>query len=152
METTHDIICQLQHLCTVLAKQSDQALQERLGIGFSQYKILRVLQDHPRILQRQIAEMLGQTEASISRQAVLMADSGLLQIVVSPKNRRQHLAVPTAKGSRLAEEAARVLDESHEFMYRNLGDKNQQQLCYALLKMHNYACQPGKTGACRPMP
>lgn len=149
METTHDISNQLQHLCTVLAKQSDQALQERLGIGFSQYKILRVLEDRPKIRQRQIAEVLGQTEASISRQVGIMTDNGLLRITVSPKNRREHLTIPTPKGLRLAEEASRVLDESHEFMFRNLGDKSQQQLCETLSKMHDYTCQPGKTGACR---
>lgn len=148
METAHDIGNQLQHLCTVLAKQSDQALQERLNIGISQYKILRVLQDHPMIRQIQIAGWLGQTEASISRQVGLMADNGLLIITVSPKNRREHLAVPTTKGLRVAKEASSVLDFSHKDMFKKLGGKRQQQLCEALIQMHGYICQQGKKGAC----
>ncbi|HSX23988.1 MAG TPA: MarR family winged helix-turn-helix transcriptional regulator, partial [Candidatus Saccharimonadales bacterium] len=72
MGPTNNIGYLLQHLSGVLAKQSDQALQERLGIGFSQFKILRVLQHSPQTQQRQIAEWIGKTEASISRQIKLM--------------------------------------------------------------------------------
>lgn len=55
MDTYHDFSFQLQHLCAVLAKQSDPTLGEGFGIGFAQYKILRVLHDHPKIRPRQIA-------------------------------------------------------------------------------------------------
>ncbi len=138
----------LQHLSGVLAKQSDQALQERLGIGFSQYKILRVLQHSPHTQQREIAEWLGQTEASISRQIKLMIDKGLLVSVVSPKNRREHLTTPTVKGVRMTEEAVSVLNSTHSEMFNDIGEKQQKQLLSTLSDMHHHACQSGKIGAC----
>lgn len=138
----------LQHLSSVLAKQSDQALQERLGIGFSQFKILRVLQHSPRTQQRQIAQWLGQTEASISRQIKLMIQKGLLVTAVSPKNRREHITTPTTKGIRMTEESINVLNATHSTMFSDMGDKQQKQLLEILTHMHHTACQPGKIGAC----
>lgn len=148
MGPTNNIGYLLQHLSGVLAKQNDQALQERLGIGFSQFKILRVLQSNPHTQQRQIAEWLGQTEASISRQIRLMIDKGLLQTTISPKNRREHLTTPTTKGLRMTEEAINVLNGCHREMFEHLNEKQQQQLLAALAGMHKDACQPGRVGAC----
>lgn len=148
MGPTNNIGYLLQHLSSVLAKQSDQALQERLGIGFSQFKILRVLQHSPHTQQRQIAEWLGQTEASISRQIKLMIDKNLLHTTISPKNRREHLTTPTAKGVRMTEEAINVLNATHASMFAEMGEKHQQQLLDVLSHMHQFACQSGKIGAC----
>ena len=146
--STRNIGYLLQHLSGVLAKQSEQALQERLGIGFSQFKILMVLQYSPQSQQRQIADSLGQTEASISRQVGLMIDNGLLVTNISPRNRREHLTSITAKGVRLAEESLNVLNSCHAAMFESLGEKRQAQLLEILSQMHQHACQPGKIGAC----
>lgn len=148
MGPTNNIGYLLQHLADVLAKQSDQALQERLGIGFSQFKILRVLQNNPHIQQRQIAEWLGQTEASISRQIKLMLEKGLLATTKNPHNRREHLTTPTAKGVRLTEESLNVLNITHQDMFTDLGEKHQQQLLDILAHIHQFTCQPGRIGAC----
>lgn len=148
MSPTNNIGYLLQHLSSVLAKQSDQALQERLGIGFSQFKILRVLEHSPHTQQRQIAEWLGQTEASISRQIKLMIQKGLLQTTISPKNRREHLTSPTTKGMRMTEEAINVLNATHSDMFAEIGAKQQQQLLDILSNMHQFTCQTGKIGAC----
>lgn len=145
---TNDIGFLLLHLAFTMARQNDQILQERLGIGFSQFKILMVLQMNPYIQQKDIAEALGQTEASISRQIKLMHDRGLLQSTVSPENRRRHITTPTAKGSRLNDEAMNILNDYHAPMFENLSAKQQQQLLEILAQMHQTICQAGKTGAC----
>lgn len=149
MDITNNPGYLLQHLSAVLAKQSDQTLQERLGIGFSQFKILMVLVDHPHSHQRHIAERLGQTQASISRQVGIMHDKGLLNTVISPKNRREHLTTITPKGQRLAEAATSALNSTHASTFDSLGDKQQAKLLEILSSMHQHTCQPGKTGACR---
>ena len=145
---TNNIGFLLLHLAFTMARQNDQILQERLGIGFSQFKILMVLQMNPHIQQKDIAEALGQTEASISRQIKLMIDKGLLQSSVSPQNRREHITTTTAKGSRLAEESMRVLNNYHSPMYERLSEKQRIHLTEILANMHECVCQNGKTGAC----
>jgi len=137
---TNNIGFLLQHLSFVLARQSDQVLQEQLGIGFSQFKILMALQWHPDIQQKQIAERLGQTEASISRQIKLLQDQGLLTANVNPQNRREHLTRPTTRGERFTDKAMEVLNNYHAPMFARLSDKQQQQLQEILGVMHDHAC------------
>ena len=138
----------LQHVCYILSKQADQVLQEQLGIGISQFKILRVLQFSPLTRQRQIADWLGQTEASISRQIKLMIDKGLLEVTISPKNRREHLTTPTAKGLRITEEALKLLDRDQAQMYKDVGDKKLLQLVDTLKQMHEHICPSGALASC----
>ena len=130
----------LQHLAFVLARHSDQVLQEQLGIGFSQFKILTVLQWNPAVQQRQIAERLGQTEASISRQIKLLQRQGLLTSIASPNNRREHITRTTPKGERLTDKALEVLNKYHAPMFARLNAKQHQQLREILSIMHDHAC------------
>ena len=148
MHSTNNLGYLLQHLAFVMARQNDQVLQERLGIGFSQFKILMILERSPHIQQKDIADALGQTEASISRQIKLMHEKGLLRTVIDTENRRRHLTTPTPKGSRLAEAASTALNNYHGPVFDRLGDKQQQQLLDYLAEMHKSICQAGKTGAC----
>lgn len=130
----------LQHVTTLMSKQSEQVLQERLGIGFSQFKILRVLQSNPHIKQREIASNLGQTEASISRQVKLMLDEGLLHSTISPKNRREHITVPSAKGVKLTEAAMDALAQYHTPTFAALSEKQREQLREILETIHGRIC------------
>jgi DNA-binding MarR family transcriptional regulator len=149
MESSQQAGYLLYHLAFVLGRQSDQVLQERFGIGFSQFKILMLLQRNPHVQQRYIAEGLGQTEASISRQIKLMHDKGLLRTDISPHNRREHITTLTAKGQQLNEEALAVLNAYHAPVFEGLSEKQQLQLAESLRIMHGKVCQPGRTGACQ---
>jgi DNA-binding MarR family transcriptional regulator len=116
----------LQHVSFLLAKQSEQVLQEQLGIGLSQLRILRALQNNPRMKQRQIANELGQTEASISRQVKLMIEQNLLHVIVNPLSRREHLTQVTSKGAKLTDAALQSLAKYHAPMFEGLSEKQQQ--------------------------
>jgi len=140
MQPTNNIGYLIQHLAFTLARQSDQVLQERLGIGFSQFKILMVLKWKANVQQKQIADNLGQTEASISRQIKLLHEQGLLASHKSPENKRQHLAVLTSKGERLINEALDVLNSYHAPVFARLSEKQTSQLLETLSIMHEEAC------------
>src|SRR6266545_1497160 len=102
----------LEHTASIIHRQSDQVLQERLGIGLSQFKILMMLQWRPHT-QRELADSLGQTEASISRQIKLLVEKGMLTVTVNPQNRREHRTTPTAKGIKVGQAAQEVMAEYH---------------------------------------
>ncbi|HEY8998759.1 MAG TPA: MarR family winged helix-turn-helix transcriptional regulator [Candidatus Saccharimonadales bacterium] len=138
----------LEHVPSVLMRQSDQTLQEQLGIGMSQLRILVLLQKQPELLQNQIAEHLGQTEASISRQMRIMHEKGLLTRRVDPNNRRAHLTEPTPKGLKLAEAANAALLRHTTPTLAALNDKQQKQLVEMLRLMHDAVCAPGKITSC----
>jgi DNA-binding MarR family transcriptional regulator len=148
MELDSSIEYLLQHVSFVMGRQLDQVLQEQLGIGTSQYKILRVLQEQPHIQQRKLAEHLGQTEASISRQIKIMLEKGLLNASVNPENKREHITVPTPRGEKLAS-AARDVTQKHAWpAFAALNDKQKRQLIDMLKQIHAWTCQPGKLTSC----
>lgn len=148
MRPTNNLGYLLNHLAFVLSRQSDQVLQERLGIGFSQFKIMMVLRENPHIQQRVIADRLGQTEASISRQIKLLHDQSLLQTVKRPENRREHITTLTSKGERFTDEAMDVLNTYHSPVFSNLSAKQQAATIEALRLMHQVACETDRPGGC----
>jgi DNA-binding MarR family transcriptional regulator len=148
MKPTNHIGYLLQHISFSLARQSDQILQEQLGFGLSQFKIMMVLQWNPSVQQRHIADSLGQTEASISRQIKLMHEQGLLQTTISPQNRREHITTLTAKGVRMTDEALKVLARYHAPTFAALSEKQQNQLIEILKLLHGGVCKGDKPGRC----
>lgn len=148
MESTLAIPYLLQHTAAMMLRQSDQVLQERLGIGMSQLRILTMLEHQPNAQQRKLADLLGQTEASISRQIKLMAEKGYLTVAVSPKSRREHITVPTPKGVKITEAAKEVLAAHNQPLTDLLGAKQQKMLYEMLTDIHGYTCVLGKPFAC----
>ncbi len=128
------------HISFVLARQSDQVLQEQLGIGFSQFKILLILEQANGLPQKQIAVKLGQTEASISRQIKLLQENGMLSSQVSPTNRREHITALTPKGVKVTEKAMEILNNYHQPIFNKLSERQQAQLRELLTAMHQATC------------
>jgi DNA-binding MarR family transcriptional regulator len=118
----------LHQLSATFGRESDQILQEQLGIGLSQYKILETLVENSVMQQRYIAVQLGQTEASISRQINLLERKGLIESMRNPVNRREHITTLTARGERLTEAAEKVLTIHQSSSLTRLSLKQQAQL------------------------
>jgi DNA-binding MarR family transcriptional regulator len=148
MGPTTNLSYLLQHISEVLAKQYDQVLQEQLGIGLSQYKLLMVLEWNPRVQQLTIANSLGQTEASISRQIKLLKGKGLLMSKKDPTNRRRHITAPTPLGMQVTEAATAIMRRSFGPEFARLGEDQLFQLIATLQSLHQIVCRPGKLGAC----
>jgi DNA-binding MarR family transcriptional regulator len=148
MGPTNNLTYLVQHLAAIIGKQSEQVLQEQLGIGHSQFKILMVLEWNPRVPQRSIADSLGQTEASISRQIKVLTNKGLLVSKRDPQNRRKHITAPTPLGMQVTEAAENILRRSFGPEFGGLGEDQLMQLITGLQKLHAIVCKPGKPGAC----
>lgn len=148
MESGIGLAYLLQHTATMMVRQSDQMLQERLGIGMSQLRILMMLQHEPNVRQRKLADRLGQTEASISRQIKLLQEKSLLAIRINPHSRREHLTVPTPKGVKLTQAALEVINQYNAPVIEKLSSKQQTQVAAVLTAMHGYICAPGRPYAC----
>jgi DNA-binding MarR family transcriptional regulator len=148
MGPTNNLVYLVQHLSSVIAKQADQVLQEQLGIGLSQFKILMVLEWNPRVQQKVIADSLGQTEASISRQIKLLETKGLLVARPDPQNRRKHITAPTTLGMQITEAATGIIRRSFGPEFAGMGDDRIMQLITGLQQLHRQVCRPGQPGAC----
>ena len=138
----------LQHVSSVIDRQLDQILQEQLGIGQSQAKIMQILRTQQQVTQRRLADNLGQTEASISRQIKILLNGGFLTSQTNPKSRREHSIVLTAKGIKISDAVQSVIDRYVRSLFETLTDKEQKQLTETLVRVHAATCQPGKLTAC----
>lgn len=127
----------LHHLSTTLDRQSDELLQQRLQIGFSQFKIMLALESKEGVTQKEIARKLGQTEASVSRQIKLMQHMRLLTSTVNPDNRRERYVVLTTEGAQVLREATTLLNKQFARMFDQLSKAQQQGLYYALTALDN---------------
>jgi DNA-binding MarR family transcriptional regulator len=148
MGPTNNLTYLMQHISAVVGKQADQMLLEQLGIGFSQYKILMVLEWNPRVQQRIIAESLGQTEASVSRQIKLLQGRNLLVAKPDPQNRRKHITAPTTLGMQVTEAATAIIRRNFGPEFARLGEDQLLNLIAGLQRLHAIVCRPGKLGAC----
>jgi DNA-binding MarR family transcriptional regulator len=148
MGPTNNLSYIIHHLAAVMGKQSDQVLQEQLGIGLSQFKILMVLEWNPRVQQKAVADSLGQTEASVSRQIKLLKAKGLLISRTDPNNKRKHITAPTPLGMQVTEAASNIMRRSFGPEFASLGEDQIMQLVSGLQKLHTIVCRPGKLGAC----
>lgn len=136
----------LHHLGFVMDRQSDLLLQERLGIGFSQFKILMALKWHQGVQQRHIAGKLGQTEASVSRQIKLLKDAGYLSVKPHHLNRREHVTALTAKGEVAIDKAMKALNDFHAPIFEHFTPSQQQTLRELLQSLHQQMCSRDKPG------
>jgi len=143
-----DILSLLQHIAATVHRQADQTMQERLGIGIAQFRLLATLQEQPHVQQRFLADSLGQTEASISRQVKLLQVRGLLGVQVDSRNKRRHIMVLSAKGIKFTDAAREIADAYSAPVLGRLGDKEQEQLAQMLQHLHMQCCREGKPYAC----
>lgn len=147
MHPTNTIGYMINHLAFMLSRQSDQLLQDSLDIGFSQFKILMILQWAPNVKQKHIAEKLGQTEASVSRQIKLLSDYGLLETKQHPTSRRENITTLTRKGEKTASKAVELLNSHFAPVFEGLGETQFTALQTGLSALHDELCeQDGVTG------
>jgi len=125
----------LHRTAFLLDRHIDQVLLERLGIGYSQLRLLLVLQERDGIAQGAIASELHQTEASISRQIKLIAEKRLVIVRRSRTNRREHLIFLTGKGEDIAEQAVRYVNDYLQPKVGLMSGKDQEHLRQLLQRL-----------------
>lgn len=146
MESNNSLGLTLHHLSFMLDRQSDLFLQDRFGIGFSQFKILIALSHRPNVQQLEIAEFLGQTQSSVSRQIQVLVEGGLINSRRESNDRRQRVTQLTPKGEKLARVATAELENHFAPMFKTLSEKKQAELADMLDVMRDYVSSNIKYG------
>jgi DNA-binding MarR family transcriptional regulator len=149
MNPTNAISYLLGHTATIMNRQSDQVLQEQLGIGMSQFRLLMILlQRKHGVQQRTLADYLGQTEASVSRQIKLLLEKGMVAVEVNPDNRREHITIATAKGEKVWQAGQETLAQYHKPAFDHLDEGQRKRLDELLRILHLHYCQEGTPYVC----
>ena len=101
-------------LVTMTEAAFDRRLRAELGISQTLFLVLSVVQVEPgRFNQREVADYLGTTSATVSRQLDIGAQAGYLTVAVSANSRRENTVTLTRAGEEIvAKGDAIVLEES----------------------------------------
>ena len=127
----------LHHMSFTIDGDMNQLLEERLGIGISQQKILHVLHERSAVAQNVIAVALGQTESSISRQVDYMLQKGWIDQKRDTNDKRRQLTILTLKGHTLYQEAKKLEQKYFQDLLRDMSGKDAVKLQELLELAHS---------------
>jgi DNA-binding MarR family transcriptional regulator len=119
-----------------MERLSEQVLFDEYGLGFSQFKVLYVVQDFGEIVQKDIAFALGQSEPSITRQVKLLSAAGYVTVRKGEDDKKKRIISLTAKGQRFMGEALARLNSHYEPILGSLSMRDQEQLLGQLQLLH----------------
>jgi DNA-binding MarR family transcriptional regulator len=116
----------------LIDKLASQVLEERTSITLSQFMLLMVLKEKGTICQRESADMLGLTQAAISRQLIGLNKKRFIKRKIDPKNRRAHTLVLTSEGRLCLTKALKALTEFFESYFKELDQSQRKSLLESL--------------------
>lgn len=149
MSEEKQTVALLLHIADMLSRRTDQVLQERLGMSLAQYKVLQQIAARPGITQRQVADLLFQTEAAVSRQVGLLCSKDLLILKVNKANRRERNLYTAAKAGKLLDAAREASQAIEHKMLRAIPDKMLKHTAEVHQSIHQELC---KAPACLHIP
>jgi len=127
----------LHKIGSMMERSSDQVLFKEFGVGYSQFKIMFALSHHSGAQQKEIAEFLGQTEASISRQIKLLKQAHFVSMELGSDDKKKHHISLTGKGQQLLRDALAKLNLHYEPILSILSEHDQQQMTRQLAMIHD---------------
>lgn len=117
---------QIHKLAFLLEKRADEGLKSQLDIGFAQYKVLEAINQNMLAKQNDVARMLDQTEASISRQIKILQKKGLIKVSEVEGNKRARELSLTVIGDEMVSQAEQVLDVAQAQIIGGLSYQEQR--------------------------
>lgn len=88
--------------------------RDGLGISLAQFMVLSIVDAHPgEFNQQSVADLLGLTKGTVSRQIENASKAGLLTAEVSPASRREKVVALTAAGTDIVRKGDELLAVSN---------------------------------------
>lgn len=117
---------QIHQLAFLLEKRADESLRTQLDIGFAQYKVLEAINQNMLAKQNVVAQLLDQTEASISRQIKILHKKGLIKVSAVMGNKRAKELSLTVVGDEIVRQAEDILDVTQSQIIGGLSYQEQR--------------------------
>ncbi|MDD2427174.1 MAG: MarR family winged helix-turn-helix transcriptional regulator [Eubacteriales bacterium] len=108
----------------------------RYGLYVGQPRILRLIHDYPGSTQKQIADRLFVSGASLSTSIKRLQKAQLVEQRQSETDRRRRELYLTPAGERAKENCSRDLRQLHRSMLGDLDQNQVEELLTSLLKIH----------------
>ena len=112
----------IRRVAGLMDRQGEALFRRELGISLAQFLVLSVVDAHPGPLSQQaIADRVGLTKGSVSRQIDHAVAAGLMTVRVAAHTRRENAVALTEAGTALVRRGDALSDTSRGAMLRALG-------------------------------
>jgi DNA-binding MarR family transcriptional regulator len=123
----------IRRVAAVMDRQGDALCHRELGISLAQFLVLSVVDAYPGPLSQQaIADRLGLTKGTVSRQIDAAAAAGLMSVQVAPHTRRENAVALTKAGTALVRRGDALMQGSRTAMLGALATADLQAVLGAL--------------------
>jgi DNA-binding MarR family transcriptional regulator len=93
----------------LMDRTGDALFRSELGVSLTQFLILSTIDAHPgAINQQSLADLIGVTKGTVSRQIDIAASTGLLTSTSSPTSRRENVVALTEAGTALVRRGEKI--------------------------------------------
>jgi DNA-binding MarR family transcriptional regulator len=111
----------VRRVASLYDKLGEALFRRRLGISLAQFLVLSVVDAHPGMINQQaIADRLGLTKGTVSRQIDNAVAAGLMTVGTSPHSRREHVIALTTEGTALVRHGDDLFAEARRSGLSNL--------------------------------
>lgn len=105
----------VRRAAAVSERQGEALFRAELGISLPQFLVLSVIDAHPGALnQQRVAERLGLTKGTVSRQLEQAVGAGLVRVSPSAVSRRENVVELTEAGNALVRRGDAVFAEAQQ--------------------------------------
>ena len=107
----------IRRVAGLMDRQGEALFRRELGISLAQFLVLSVVDAHPGPLSQQaIADRVGLTKGTVSRQIDHAAAAGLMTVRVASHTRREHAVALTEEGTALVRRGDALTQTSRDTM------------------------------------
>ncbi len=103
----------IRRVAGIMDRQGDALFRREIGVSLAQFLVLSVVDAYPGPLSQQaIADRLGLTKGTVSRQIDAAVAAGLMTVEVARHTRRENVVALTSKGTALVRKGDAVMHDS----------------------------------------
>lgn len=133
--TNRELFFMLQKSLFFFDKMADQVIRKETDLTLAQFHVLLMIFMHGTTSQQLIAEMLQNTQASVSRQVSLLLRKKCLTRVQNPQNKREYKLTNTTLGTTLVKKAVKALDQKFKDVFSVVSEKDKEKIVQNLNKI-----------------
>lgn len=133
--TNRELFFMLQKSLFFFDKMVDHVLRKETELTLAQFHVLMMIYMHGTASQQVIAEMLQNTQASISRQVSLLLQKKCITRTQNPLNKREYRLTNTTLGTNLVKKSVKALDKKLTEVFSVVPEKDKEKIVLSLNKI-----------------
>ncbi|MEV4126794.1 MarR family transcriptional regulator [Nocardia sp. NPDC049707] len=103
----------VRRVAALMDRAGESLFRRELGVSLAQFLVLSVVDAYPgEINQQAVADRLGLTKGTVSRQIDAAVAAGLMSVTVSPRTRRANAITLTEAGAELVRRGDAVFEQA----------------------------------------